>query len=131
MRWDVIIDAWLDPVAADSDVRSVLGNPPELWMVGERERAVPSCEWELISDIENENYEVTLVQLSFFVLKITDFVTLEQAVRRLCHHDTPIIRDGHELWSQLVGGGPLQGPDDGTIRRRLDFRLTYLRSRYA
>lgn len=131
MRWDVIIPAWLDPIKADSDVRSVLGNSPALWMVGERDYDVPSCEWQLIADTEGENYEVTLVQLDFFVHKLQDVQTLERTLRRLCHHDTPITLDGHELWSQLVGGGPLQGPDDGVLRRRLDFRLTYLRSRYA
>lgn len=131
MRWDVIIPAWLAPVKADSGVQSVLGSPPELWMVGERAYKVPSMEWQLLTDPEGENYEVPLLQLDMFVRGLDKYVTLERAVRLLCHHDTPITRDGHELWSERTGGGPLQGPDDGVIRRRHDFRLTYLRGKYA
>lgn len=131
MRWDVIIDAWLGLATADSVVQSVLGTSPEIWMAGEREHEVPSLEWSLISDTEGENWEVTGVQLDPFVRSIADLTTLEGALRRLLHHDTPITAGTHELWSQLTGGGPLPGLDDGIIGRHIDFRLTYLRGRYV
>ncbi len=131
MRWDVVVGAWLTLIAADSDVTGVLGRPPELWMAGERDQKAPSMEWQLVADTENENYEVTLVQLDLLTRSDHALVKLERALRRLLHHDTPIVVDGHELWSQLVGGSPLQGPKDGIHRRSLDFRLTYLRGKYA
>lgn len=131
MRWDTVVDAWLGLVTPDTDVRSVLGQSPEFYMVGERERAVPSLEYSLIANTESEIWEISDVQLDYFTRSIEDLVKLEKALRGLLHHDLSITVSGIELWSELTGGRPLQGPSDGVLSRSLDFRLTYLRSKYA
>lgn len=133
MRWDTIVPAVLTVVEADSDVQFVLGNPPELWEHGERKFSAPSLQWQLISNGEGENYETTILQFSQATRSKDDLATLERALRRLLHHDTPVTFGGHELWSELVpgGGGPVRGASDGIHSRRLDFRLEYLRGRYA
>ena len=131
MRWDTIVAAWLAHIVADSEVRAVLGEPPAVWMAGEREYTVPSLAWHLIADTEAENYETTMVQLDFWVTSSQDLTKLEKALRRLLHHDTPVTLGGVELWSELDGSRPMDGPTQGILGRSLDFRLTYLRGRYV
>ena len=44
MRWDAAVAAWLEVVAADSVVQSLLGTDPEFNLAGEHDYAVPSLE---------------------------------------------------------------------------------------
>jgi hypothetical protein len=119
------------PVVADSVVQSVLGNPPAFFMAGEREFKVNSMRWQLVANTEGENYEVSLVQIDFWVRTLTEVRTLERALRRLLHHETEVTIGGLDLWSQYLDSRPLMGATDGTIARALDFRLTYLRGRFV
>jgi hypothetical protein len=119
------------PVAADSDVLAVLGNPPAFYMAGEREFKVNSMRWTLIANTEGENYEESLVQIDFWVRSLANVRTLERALRRLLHHETEVTIGGLELWSKYIDSRPLTGATDGTLARALDFRLTYLRERYT
>jgi hypothetical protein len=127
----VIPTCLVAPVAADSDVLAVLGNPPAFYMAGEREFKVNSMRWTLIANTEGENYEESLVQIDFWVRSLTHVRTLERALRRLLHHETEVTIGGLDLWSKYIDSRPLTGATDGTLARALDFRLTYLRGRYV
>ncbi len=133
MRWDVIVPDWLTLVEGDTEVVRVLGRPPALFMSGQRDRKVNSLEWTLIvPGLETELYETSLVQLDFWTTTMEQLAGLSKALRRLLHHDLPITVGSHKMWSQLVGGRPLAGPDnDGALSHSLDFRLQYLRGKYS
>lgn len=131
MRWPTLIGTCLvAPVMEDTEVQSVLGEPVEFFMAGERNFKVPSMRWTLIANTEGENWEQSLVQIDFWVRSLADATTLEGALRRLLHHETQVTIGGLKLWSQYVDSRPLGGAKDGTIARALDFRQTYLRERH-
>lgn len=134
MRWDAAVPAWLAPVAADSDVQDLLGTVTEFNHVGERDFAVPSLEYTLISPATplHEVYWRTLVQLDFWMKSFADLVSLERALVRLLHYDWPLPIGGIPMWSQMIiGGTPLQGARDGIFGHSMDFHLIYLRDRYT
>lgn len=132
MRWDTVIPAVVvAPAVADATVQGVLGAGPGFFMAGERTFAVPSMRWTLIGNVEGELWEEALVQIDIWVRSMADLITLEGALRRLLHHETDVEIGGVKLWSKYVDSRPLNGAKDGTLARSLDFRLTYLRGRYA
>ncbi len=134
MRWDVAVAAWLVPLTTDSVVTGLLGKDPQIDLVGERDFVVPSLEYSLIvpAVLFQEVYWRTLVQLDYWLETIPDLVTLEKALVRLLHFDTPTTFGSIPMWSELVpGGGELPGSKDGVRGGSLDFNLTYLRSKYS
>lgn len=132
MRWDTVIPAAVvAPIMADEDVQSVLGNPPAFYMIGEREFGVQSMRWGLVSNVEGELYEESLVQLDFWVRSVAEAVTLMGALRRVLHHETEVEIGGLKLWSMFVEQRPIRTARDGIVEGSLDARLTYLRGRYA
>ena len=134
MRWDAAVAAWLAPVAADSVVQGLLGTVTEFNLAGERDFAVPGLEYTLISPAVpfHEVYWRTLVQLDFWMRSLADLVSLEGALVRLLHYDTPLSIGAIPMWSQMiVGGTPLEGARDGIFGRSMDFHLIYLRDRYT
>ncbi len=133
MRWDAIVPAWLEVIAADSVVRGVLGTEKAFYMAGERDFEVGSLEYQLIvpAVLDREVYWRSLVQLDFWVRTMTELVTLEKALIRLLHSDLAVTIGGIAMWTQHVGDGrALEGAADNTFTRSLDFQLTYLRNRY-
>jgi hypothetical protein len=132
VRWDTVIPAAVvTPIMADATVQTVLGNPPAFYMIGEREWSVRSMRWGLASNTEEELYEEALVQLDFWVRSVAEAVTLAGALRRLLHHEIEITAGGLKLWSKYVESRPVRTARDGIVEGSLDFRLTYLRGRYA
>ena len=134
MRWDAAVAAWLVPVAEDSVVQGLLGTVPEFNMAGEHDYAVPSLEYTLISPAVPffEVYWRTLIQLDFWTKKLSDLATLERALVRLLHFDTPVEIGSIPMWSQMiVGGVPIEGARDGNFGRSIDFHLIYLREKYT
>jgi hypothetical protein len=133
MRWhEVVPVALVARVEADSEVQSVLGIDPLVFMAGEREFQVPSLRWTPISTgLEDELFERTLVQLDFWVRSVAQAVTLSSALRRLLHHDVPITVGTLGLWSMLVEPRAVRGMRDGIWEGSLDFRFQYLRRRYT
>lgn len=132
MRWDEIIPAWIDRIESNDDVASVLGDPPALYMAGEREHEVPSLEWTLLTPgLEGEIWEVCLIQTDLFTRSMDDLRTLSSGLRAAAHHDLRITVGGHEIWSRLDAARTLQGAQDGIHNVSYDFRLEFLRSKYA
>lgn len=132
MRWDTVIPAAVvAPIMADTEVQSVLGSQPAFYMVGERDFKVQSMRWTLVSNVEDENYEESLVQIDFWVRSIDDAVTLSAALRRLLHHEIEVTVGGIKLWSKYIESRPVRTARAGIVEGSLDFRLTALRARYV
>ncbi len=133
MRWDAIVPAWIETIAADTTVRSILGTEKAFYMAGERDFEIGSLEYQLITPavLDREVFWRTLVQLDFWVRTMADLVTLEKALISLLHSDLEVTIAGIKMYTQHVGDGrPLEGAADNTFTRSLDFQLTYLRNRY-
>lgn len=127
MRWNVVMEALLGLVEADADVVSVIGDPPALFMVGERDHQVPSVQWSLLTDPQGEVWGAAMTQWDLFTKTVPQMVTLERGIRRVLHRESLFVVDGHQLISRLSGDGGFTGPRDGQIARRLDFRTQYIR----
>ncbi len=134
MRWDAAVPAWLAPVAADSVIQGLLGVVEEFNMAGERDHVIPSLEYSMISPavLFQEVYWRTLIQLDMWTYTLPDLVTLEKALVRLLHFDTPVEIGSIPMWSEMQQGGvALAGAQDGIFGRSMDFHLTYLRGVYS
>lgn len=134
MRWDVVVPAWLVPIAADSVVQRVLGTDPAFSMAGERRFEIASMEYQLVTRglLETEVSWRTVVQLDYWVRTMQDLIDLEKALIRLAHSDVAVTIGGHRMWTELVGdGGPLLGADQGSFTGSLDFRLRYIRGQFT
>lgn len=130
MNWDTALPAILTKVEANADVQSVLGDPPALYMAGEREFEVNSCEWQIISDTELELFNPILTQWDLWCRTMDELVTLEKALRSELHHDLPVMFGAVGMWSELVGARVLPGAGgagEGIHNRSLDFRFTPVR----
>jgi len=134
MRWDAAVTAWLAPIAADSVVQGILGTAPEFNLAGERDHVIPSLEYTLISPavLFMEVYWRTLIQLDLWSYDLAELVSLEKALVRLLHFDTPVTIGSIPMWSEMQQGGvALAGAADGVFGRSMDFHLTYLRDKYT
>lgn len=134
MRWDAAVAAWLVPVAEDSAIQGLLGTEPEFSLKGERDHAIPSLEYSLISPAVKfmEVYWRTLIQLDMWAYTLADVVALERALVRLLDFDTPVVIGAIPMWSEMQQGGvELAGAADGVFGRSMDFHLTYLRGMYT
>ena len=128
MRWHTVLPlSVVAHVRDDSDVQGVIGD--DFYMIGERAFKCPSLRWNLIANVEGENFEESLLTFDFWVRTVADAATLEAALRRLLHHEAVVTIGGVKLWSKYVDSRPLGGAKDGTIARSIDFRQTYLRGR--
>ena len=134
MRWDAAVTAWLAPIRADSVVKGILGDDAEFNLAGERDHAIPSLEYTLISPavLFQEVYWRTLIQLDMWSHDLAELVSLEKALVRLLHFDTPVTIGAIPMWSEMQQGGVgLAGAADGVFGRSMDFHLTYLRDKYT
>lgn len=134
MRSDVVVPAWLVPIAADSVVQGILGIAPEFNMAGDRDHKIPSLEYTLVSPavLFQEVYWRTLIQLDMWTYDLAELFSLEKALVRLLHFDTPVTIGSIPMWSEMQpGGAALAGAADGVFGRSIDFHITYLRDKWT
>jgi hypothetical protein len=129
MDYQAIADPLLDLLEADTDLTDVVGTA--IYYAGERDFAVPSLEWQVISDPHEEDMGVVITQVDLFARTMGDIATMQSRVQ--FHWDQPRGRtlQGVYIESMYEGGGPLPGADEGVFARFLTFRHRTVRERYT
>jgi hypothetical protein len=129
MKWPDLVAAIFEELDSSAVLAAVFG--AAITDLEERAFSVPSIRVNLVSNIETENYEPSVVQFSVFTRRKQDQIIAEAELRRLFHRSTPYVLQGVGTWSQYEGRTRLAGPQDGIQGVAVDFRFEPLRTRYT
>jgi hypothetical protein len=129
MKWPDLVAAIFEELDSSAVLAAVFG--AAITDLEERAFSAPSIRVNLVSNIETENYEPSVVQFSIFTRRKQDQIIAEAELRRLFHRSTPYVLQGVGTWSQYEGRTRLEGPQDGIQGVAVDFRFEPLRTRYT
>jgi hypothetical protein len=129
MRWPDLVAEIIEVLGQDATLSAIFGQA----VTDEEERAfkVPSMVLSLVSNIELENYEPSLIQFSIWTRSKTQQVNAETALRQLFNRRTPYALGGIKVWSKYEGRARLEGPQDGTLGVAVDYSFAPLAARYV
>ncbi len=128
MRWPDLFVAVYDACNASTMLTAIFGT--SITDVEERDFKAPTLRLDILTNIETENYEPTIIQFDVWTRSKQDQIIAEEELRRLFHRDTPYILQGVGTWSRYEGRTRLEGPQDGILGVAVDYRFEPLRSRY-
>jgi hypothetical protein len=144
MMWDEVLPLWVDLLEADAALVAELGtdkNGQTPIYQAQSSRAVhtPSVEYSTpYSDLEEENFNPFSIQVDVFARQKAPrsaqgvAAAIERHIREITHRDTARELGGYRLWMQYIDSGEIPYPaDSAVIHRRIDFRFTPLRDKYA
>jgi hypothetical protein len=129
MKWPDLLAAIYHECNASPILTAIFGT--SITDTEEREFRVPTLRLDVISNVETENYEPTLMQFDIWTRRKQDQILAEAELRRLFHRETPYTIEGVGTWSRYEGRTRLEGPQDGILGVAVDFRFEPLRTRYT
>ena len=140
MMWDVVANAWVALVRADSVLATVLA--PTATETGvtlhvypaqaARPVRIPSVEYSFVSDTHDETFNSLIMQVDYWALNDAQARVIERRLRRITHRDTARTLGGHRMWTQYIDARSHQYTAKlGVVHRSLDFEMTPLREQYA
>lgn len=132
MMWDRVVPEWLDLLEADADLIDLLGGQHIYPAQAAREVRIPSVEWLLVLDSEEENFNPFLVQVDYWARGAVKAAAIERRIRMITHRDTAREIGGIRLWTQYEDSRSHDYPaEPGVIHRSLDFRFIPGRDKYV
>lgn len=132
MRWDEILEAWTDRLAADPALLQLLGGVHIYPAAAGRAVRVPSLEYLLLTDREDELFNPIGVQVDLFARGTKAAAQLERRVRVLTHHDVAQELAGERMWLQYLDGRSVSyEAEPGVVHRVLDFEFKPVRAYHA
>ena len=132
MMWDQVIPDWLDLLEADAALLAALGGSHIYPAQASRPVGIPSVEWFMVSDIEEENFNPFIVQVDIWARGVPKAATIEKRIRLLTHRDTARELGGHRMWTRYLESRQHDYPAEaGVVHRSMDFLFEPLRLKYA
>lgn len=131
MMWDQVMLRVIEMINADPVLAEIYHGT--LQQAGTAAQAVPSIEWILITDIEDELWAPCVIQFDLWNRVAADCRRGEFRLRSMFHSNLQLIIGGDlQIWSQYTDGSMLATPDrSNIIGRALRFKFTPLRRQYA
>lgn len=131
MMWNEVMARVSAEIMLDPVLLAIYGDT--LIMSGTQPFQVPSLEWTLISDIEEELWAPVMIQFDLWHNDAAKNRQGEFRFRSLYHKDLPIVLNSDlMMWAQWSDGGMLSTPArSGIFGRALRFKFTPLRRQYA
>jgi hypothetical protein len=132
MMWHLVIPAWVALLEADTALVAALGGAGRIYPAQAATAVrIPSVEYLMVSDMEQELFNPILLQVDYWVKGINRAATIERHIRRLTHRDTARELGGMRLWTQYIDSRTLEyRAEVGVTHRSMDFRFTPLRAKY-
>lgn len=133
MMWDLVVEAWLDLLEADTALETELGGDDHIYPAqSSRAARIPSVEWSLVGDLEEESFNPITIQVDIFAKNVRQMVTIERRIRLLTHRDTARVLGGLRMWTRYLDSRSHDYPaQPGAMHRSLDFQFEPLRAKYA
>lgn len=133
MRWDYVIEFWTARLLADAALTSVMGYSGFVYP-GQAARPVkvPSIEYLMMGDVEEELFNPIQVQVDFWARGIKKAAQIERRIRVLTHSDVAQDLGGERMWLRYQDARTTDYPaDPGVVHRILDFQFEPIREKYA
>lgn len=123
---------WVERLNADAQLTALLGGEHIYPASASRPVRVPSMEWILLYDTEDEWTNPIGVQWDFWARGIRVAGLIEKRLRLLSHADYGQELGGERLWLRYRDGRSLEYPKEpGVVHRALDFEVEPVRSKYT
>jgi hypothetical protein len=125
VRWPFVIEFWTARIYADAALLSVMGTRPWLFAAqSARPVKVPSIEYLMIGDTEEENFNPILVQVDLWA-PAAKAKQIEQRIHNLTHRNVSQDLGGEWVWLRKLDyrTGSYDGPEKGVIHRILDYEF--------
>lgn len=130
MMWDQVLIRLADVLGVDAVLSAMF---PQRMGPTSGEFRIPSLEWTLITDTENELWAPCIIQFDIWHPEMAQIVIAERRLRTLFHTaPLPFRVDDLDIYGEYIDGSVLAVPDRSSHNgRALRFRFTSLRSKYA
>lgn len=130
MMWDEVMSRINTEILADSTLSTIFGT--EFKAAGTGVLSVPSLEWMLVGDREDELWAPMIVQFDIWVKTASSARVAERRLRELYHRDLPRYLGDIQMWTVYSDGSWLASPDRAQhTGRAVRFTFTPLREKYA
>lgn len=131
MMWDHVMERVVAEILMDDVLATIYGDAVRA--AGTGEQIVPSLEWTLVGDTENELWAPMIVQFDQWTKTGEQNRRSEFRLRQLYHRDVPrTIAGDTMMWTMYSDGAVLAMPDRSNfIGRTIRFTFTPLRAKYA
>lgn len=126
MREDDVVTAFVAALEADAALIAALGGEFIFRAGANREPQIPSVEWDLVANTEEENLEPLLFQFDIWARGYAQFVTIAQRVRTVLRPDPgkgSTTLGGIPMLIEFVDGRSHPDPEPGVVHRSLDIRF--------
>lgn len=133
MRWDFVLEFWTARLLADAALESVMGSATYIYPASAaRPVSIPSIEYLMIGDVEEELFNPITVQVDFWVRGIKKAAQVERRIRVLTHSDVGQDLGGERMWLRYLDSRTVEyTAEKGVVHRILDFRFEPIREKYA
>lgn len=131
MMWDVVLEDWVALLSNDATLRTLLGGAHIYPAQTSSAVRIPSVEWSLVSDVEEETHNPVVVQVDYWA-KVSQAPAIERRIRNLTHRDTARELGGNRMWTRYLESREHEYPADRSVMHRsLDFEFKPLREKYV
>lgn len=131
MMWHRVVPPWLVLLNTDAALTAALGGQHIYPAQAARPVRVPSVEWLLIFDREEELFNPFLVQVDYWASGVPQAATIEGRIRAITHRDTARTIGGFRLWTRYIDSRSHDYPAlAGVVHRSLDFEFRPLRQKF-
>lgn len=133
MRWDFVIEHWTDRLEADALLVSVMGAANFVYPAqASHPVKVPSIEYAIVGDREEELFNPITVQADFWARGIKKAAQMERRIRTVTHSDTAQDVGGERMWLRYLDSIQIDYPaDPGVVHKALTFLFEPLREKYV
>lgn len=131
MRWDDVVEKWLARLFDDAALMSLLNGRKIFPASVNNPVIVPSVEYFMLYDREEEWLNVIGFQVDFWA-KLKTAAQIERRLRLLTHNDVSQDFEGERFWFQYRDARSIEFPSQpGVAHRALDFECHIVRAKYA
>ena len=132
MKWDIVVEKWLARLLADASLISLLDGKKIFVASANRPVKVPSVEWFMLYDHEEEWLNPVGFQVDIFARGMRNAAQIERRIRLLTHRDTSQDFDNERMWFLYRDARSIEFPSDpGVVHRALDFECQSVRGKYV
>lgn len=128
-----MIEGWAARLNADAALESVMDGKDLIYPAqAKRPVGIPSIEYLVVADREEELFNPITVFVDFWARGIKKSAQIERRIRTLTHWDVGQDLDGERVWIHISDGRGLEYPaDSGVVHKQLEIQFKPIREKYA
>lgn len=127
MRWPWLVEAWTARLLADPALLQLLGGRHLYAMGSTRAIRIPSVQYLVVTDREEETFAPVRVQVDCWARTLSLEAQIERRIRALTHRNVFQMLEGERVLMRYMDGRTMPSPRAGVVHRSLDFELEAVR----